>query len=338
MKGGIYHMKNINRLETFDVDPHNDLHSEYLFNNRNEMDYDWIRRQINYMNNNLSDRHKHIIRSYTKYGDVFVNNYLRGTLSDELIDKTLATIKEYNLHNLNQLNPFMIQHKRKTGRTSIDELYRLNIIEYVRQYIAELRKIIDKSPRLSKNITLFRGVENPDYLLQSYNESSPMYFIEKGFMSTTFRIDSAVQFSSGPNSCIFELHVSRHTPCLLTGHISDKPGEFEIMLVPNMVMSSLTPITPILKYVISDSEFHMITQSPPLNQNNVNRHINRAKNTRKNKNKRNNSAYKIYNIYNLDSVNNSNSNRNNNSSSNSMNESILPQRITYELVLYPFHA
>jgi len=333
MKGGIYHMRNINRLETFNVDPRNDLHSEYLFNNRNEMDYDWIRKQINYMNNNLSDRHKHIIRSYTKYGDVFVNNYLRGTLSDELIDKTLSTIKEYNLHNFNQLNPFMIQHKRKTGRTSIDDTYRLNIIEYVRQYITELIKIINKSPRLSKNITLFRGVENPDYLLQSYNELSPMYFIEKGFMSTTFRIDSAVQFSSGPNSCIFELHVSRHTSCLLTGHISDKPGEFEIMLVPNMIMSSLIPITPVLKYVISDSQFHMITQSTFLNQNNVNIHINRSKNTRKNKHKSNNSTYKLYNIYNLNNVNNSN----HNSSSNSVNESTLPQRITYELVLYPSH-
>ena len=335
MKGGIYHMRNINRLDTFSVDPQNDLHSEYLFNNRNEMDYEWIRKQINYMNNNLSERHKHIIRSYTKYGDVFVNNYLRGTLNDDMIDKTLASIKEYNLHNLNQLNPFMIQHKRKTGRITIDDAYRQNIVEYIQQYITELTKIINKSPRLSKNITLFRGVEDPDYLLQSYNESSPMYFIEKGFMSTTFRIDSAVQFSSGPYSCIFELHVSQHTPCLLTGHISDKPGEFEIMLVPNMVMSSLIPITPTLKYVISDSQFHMMMQSIHLNQNNLNRNINRSRNTRKNKNTRNKSAYKIYNIYNLDNVNNSKSNSN--TSSNSMNESTLPRRVTYDFVLYPSH-
>ena len=79
-----------------------------------------------------------------------------------MIDKTIASIKEYNLHNLNQLNPFMIQHKRKTGRITIDDAYRQNIVEYIQQYITELyiSQYLHSSIHVHRKISLAqRGIK-----------------------------------------------------------------------------------------------------------------------------------------------------------------------------------
>jgi len=233
-KGGVYRMRNVETLHTFDIDhgAHND---KFLFNNKQRMDYEWIQQQIDFLNG-LTERQKDIIHIYTIYGDKFVNAFLRGTPVNymRVLDKAMN----------NNHNPFIHQHKDATSETSINDRYRENITDYIQQFIKELHDIILAAPRLTRPITVFKGIEDDSYLTEGH-------FVEKGFSSTSFRLDSALMFSRG-EPCILEIDLCPSVPCILTGHFSKRRGEFEITLIPNVIFELIATK---IKYIITDMDY-----------------------------------------------------------------------------------
>ncbi len=234
MKGGIMYLKNIKGLEKFTIDNKTPLYKQickiYTFNDSNYIDYEWIEKQMNYINK-LSDKDKHIIRTYTIYADKLVNKYIRKSLKNIDIDIILditTRLKE---------NPFKYHHYDKTGNYNIDDIYKTNIIEYIEQYIKDFTKIIEESPRLTKPIKVFRGLTNGQYIVNGIEQNihNNQVFKNKDFISTSIYLESAANFMEG-ECCLLELNLDVSTPCLFTAHISRCGTEYEITLAPNTIM------------------------------------------------------------------------------------------------------
>jgi hypothetical protein len=234
MKGGILYIKDLKEIEKFTIDNrlklYKDICKDYSFNDTNFIDYDWIEKQMNYINN-LSDRQKHIIRAYTIYADKLINNYLRNTLKKNIIIQILKITS-----NLNE-NPFMYQHYDKTGRYNVDIEYLENILDYIKEYIIEFSNIIHQSPKLTKPIKVFRGIKTDNYL---HNIITNVDFI-----STSMYLESATYFMKN-NCCLLEITLDISTPCLFTAHISRCRTEYEITLAPNTLMSNIKKTEKIL--------------------------------------------------------------------------------------------
>lgn len=230
MYGGTLYIRNIKELEGFTIDPRHIINSKFVFNNRWYIDYNWIEKQMEYIHN-LSDRQKHVLRAYTIYGDKFINNYLRGTLTRQLIGLLLDDCKR------NNENPFLYQHKDKTGSQEIDNEYQENILEYIDIFIKEITKIIKDSPKLEKEIKVFRGLKDGNFIVSSLqkNNKGRQFLKSDDFMSTTMYLPSAAQFMNG-DCCILELTLEIGTPCIFIASVSRRQNEFEILLPPGMIM------------------------------------------------------------------------------------------------------
>lgn len=227
MKGGLLYMKNIKQLEVFDINPRHILNRQFVFNNKQEIDYEWMEKQMEYINN-LSPRDKHIVRAYTIYGDKFVNNYIRGTLTSTHIDILIHECKKADE------NPFQYQHLDKYNITTFPEK-ESDILEYIPKFIDELKIIIINSPKLNKRIKVFRGLRDGTHISQALEEKNDKYIIQNDFISTTFYLASASQFMKN-DCCLLELFIEKEVPCLFTAHISRRRNEFEITLLPGTKM------------------------------------------------------------------------------------------------------
>lgn len=246
MKGGIIYMKNIKELESFDISPNHILNSKFVFNNKQYLDYNWIEKQIEYINN-LSDRQKHIIRAYTIYGDKFLNNYLRNTLTSQKINELINECIN------NNENPFLYQHLDMTNQIEINDIYKENINKYIEIFIKEFNKIIYNAPRLSKKIKVFRGLENGDFIVKSLKtNNTDRYMIINDYMSTSIYLASASNFMNG-DCCLLELYVEPNTPCLFTAHMSRHRNEYEITFMPNIKMRYIKCTR---KYLLDEMEYY----------------------------------------------------------------------------------
>jgi hypothetical protein len=237
MKGGILYIKNIKEMEKIEIENDTPMYTTitnlFTFNDIHFIDYEWIQKQMDYINN-LSDRQKHIIRSYTIYSDKLINKYLRNTLKKRDIEIVLDIITKLNE------NPFQYQHFDKTGRYTVDKEYRRNIIEYINKYIDEFSDIIHNSPRLKTPIKVFRGITSDRYLLNGIeeNKNGIMIFRNIEFISTSMYLESATNFMKN-KCCLLELTLNISVPCLFTAHISRCGIEYEITLAPNTIMTNI---------------------------------------------------------------------------------------------------
>jgi len=240
-KGGKFHMPTIRQMEAYNIDPHHFMHQFVLFNNRQWMDYEWMERQIAYMDR-LNERDIHVIKAYTRGADELMNGYLRGLFTHTL--QRTYRIKIQRLYD-DPKNPddyksiFYYQHFDRTGRKTVDQEYFENMEEYTKKMIQEFATIIERAPRLSKRIKVFRGLKDCGFIpqgLQRNQSSRRMYFHNPEFVSTSFYLESAAHFmNNGSNPCMEELTIEPDTPCLCTGHFSEKRIEYEITLLNDIV-------------------------------------------------------------------------------------------------------
>jgi hypothetical protein len=247
MKGGILYMKNIRELETFDISPLHPIHSTFVFNNRQMIDYIWIEKQMNYINT-LTERQKYIVRAYTIYGDKFINNYLRNTLSDGQIRNFIDDAFR------NNENPFLYQHYDKTGSYDINDTYIKYIKEYIIKFIDEFKEIIYNSPRLTKKMRVFRGIRDGTFLMDGIeiNDDSNQYYKNTEFLSTSFYLESATNFTEN-DCCLLELNLDTDVPCLFTAHISRRRNEYEITIAPDTIMKLVKCKR---KFVLNDPSYY----------------------------------------------------------------------------------
>jgi hypothetical protein len=214
MEGGMIKKRNIEGLDWISINPtlkiYNTLCSEYNFNDINYMDFEWIEQQLNYINN-LTDYQKDILYSYTKYGDELVNNYLRNTLSDHILEKTIEKIKTNTFHPLLTNNILSFNSK--------DEL-----LKSIHKYVHTLSEIIMNAPKLKTPIKVFRGINSIDHILKFKSKKTI-----DGFLSTTLYLPSTETFM-GDNCCLLEITITPETPCLFIASVSKEPGEYEILI------------------------------------------------------------------------------------------------------------
>lgn len=225
MKGGVLHMSDILQLEKFELDIDNPLYKTaanmFLFNDANYIDYEWIRRQIEYIDG-LSERQKHILRAYTIYGDRFVNKYIRNTLTQSHIDTLVGSMIASGE------DVFKYQQTDSGGIPLTDPAYSLSVLSYIPIFINELNGIILSSPPLTRPIKVFRGIKNKQHFdaivasdFTTYNE----------FISTSMYLPSAMSDAFvGFSCCILEITLQPGTPCIFTARISRRRNEFEITL------------------------------------------------------------------------------------------------------------
>jgi predicted nucleic acid-binding Zn finger protein len=136
-------------------------------------------------------------------------------------------------------NPFKYQHFDKTGKYTIDAEYKKNILQYIEKYIDEFKNIIVNSPKLTRPIKVFRGIQNNKYLLESVKiNNGNEYIINDNFISTSFYLESATYFMKN-RCCLLDLTLDTSTPCLLTAHISRCGTEYEITLAPDTIMRGM---------------------------------------------------------------------------------------------------
>lgn len=246
--GGLLFLRDIKQLEGFDINPNHILNTKYIFNNKQLIDYEWIEKQMHYIDN-LSDRQRHIIRAYTIYGDRFVNYYLRNMLTDRIIYNLLEECIK------NNENPFLYQHRDKTGMDNIDNIYKSNIYIYIITFINEFTDIIKNAPRLTKTIKVFRGVRNGEFIVKSLQENKQngqQFMKNTEFISTTIYLPSIINFMKG-DCCLLELYIEPTTPCLFTAHNSRRRNEFEITLIPETIMKYIKYTKKIL---VDESEYY----------------------------------------------------------------------------------
>lgn len=214
MKGGVFLKRtDIEGLDWISIDPtlktYSTFCSEFSFNDKNYMDFDWIEEQLKYVNT-LSEGKRKILYSYTKYGDVLINNLLRDTLTDELLGNMIDAIQQNIQHPLLVDNILNFDTKQ-------------SIIESIKRYALELKQIIIDAPKLKIPIKVFRGIKEDKHITNLNKRNN------NGFLSTTLYLPSTEMFM-GEECCLLEITISPEVPCLFIAPISKEPGEFEILI------------------------------------------------------------------------------------------------------------
>lgn len=214
MKGGAIKRKNIEGLDWVSINPtlqtYKTICSEFSFNDSNYMDFEWIEEQISYIIS-LSDYQKDIIYSYTKHGDVLINNYLRNTLTDSIVEKIIGQIKKNLTHPLLTTNILNFDTKDL-------------LLKSIHTMIIEMNTIIMNAPKIKTPIKVFRGVKNVDHILKSTSKQNI-----SGFLSSTLYLPSTEAFMDD-TCCLLEIIIPPEIPCLFIASISKEPGEYEIII------------------------------------------------------------------------------------------------------------
>ena len=83
-----------------------------------------------------------------------------------------------------------------------------SILPYIKEYIQDLSEIINKAPKTTRIMKVYRGVKS-DYL---NNMDTPKQLL--GFNSTTYNFDSAAWFAKGYESVIYEILINPGVPCI----------------------------------------------------------------------------------------------------------------------------
>jgi hypothetical protein len=251
MKGGVLHMGDILQLDKFTFDVKNPLYKSatelFLFNDANYIDYDWIARQIEYIDG-LSDRQKHVLRAYTIYGDRFVNKFIRNTLTQAHIDRLIGSMIE------NGEDVFKYQQMDAGGVSLTDPGYSLSVLSYIPAFIHELNTIIVSSPPLTRPIKVFRGIKNR----QRFDGMVSSHIVNYDeFISTSMYLPSAMSDAFvGFSCCILEMTLQPGTHCIFTARISRRRNEFEITLAMG---SRHVVFQPKVKFALDDMDHYSDT-------------------------------------------------------------------------------
>lgn len=201
-----------------------------------EIDKDWLNEQHEYLKT-LTREELFNVYGYTRNGDVFVNNFMRGTLDDAFFRIYLDTFKDdedkyfplffpaldalsvnvtkiqeiYEKVLIDPLNVVnqkkLVQLRRRTTKNTTKYLLLLSILKdtkvewwhhVIRMYSHSLEAIIRKAPPTKKKMYIYRGVKTDFYLDKFKNERNPI-FPSRGFVSTSSSINVAYDFTTKDN-------------------------------------------------------------------------------------------------------------------------------------------
>ena len=222
---------------------YHNLVREYAFNDKNKIDFDWIEANIDYIND-LSEDDRKLVTFYTKYGDEFLNSFMRKSLSSQKIESILS--KATNTASKQFLkNHLAILHARINHPS--------NIKHTMKPYMTILNRVILGAPPLQREIKVFRGVKDMKWLSNGTHT-------EPGCMSSTIFLPATLQFmedefTTNPTKilcCLLEIRVRVGTPCAFIAPASKKRGEYEVLFPPGTVLK-----------VLSKSEKYLVDEINP---------------------------------------------------------------------------
>jgi hypothetical protein len=216
----------------------------------------WMDAHEAYLLSNV--RRRAVVKAYTYYGDVLANTFLRKKTIDEPLE-ILTSIRKENktipfAYQIYDHYDFLVKQglempERSTlmvgdvvQKEAMFKLFEDNFIFFLRTYIlnklikdycAELYRIILKAPKICRDITVYRGIKNEQNL-----EPGILRFKGDSFVSTSLNLDSAMEFTEGYSKtrcCLYKILIRKKTPCLYIHDVSRLASEFEILLPYNVV-------------------------------------------------------------------------------------------------------
>lgn len=257
-----------------------DMYDEVVFNYVKSTDYiflqdeqkqvpinkDWLQKQHEYILT-LSTEQLFNIWGYTHNGDVFVNNYVRGTFNPrkflEYIEDFCTShesyfplffpalkfitsrasnsqihtyFKEFKPHLQQQVNKLCDSDVTTSDKyvTLVDVMKYLTLNSWkaiIDMYSASLQNIIMSAPRTMEPMYLYRGVKDDHYLQTFMNKRYSRVFEPKSFVSTSSSITIGRRFTESLNACCFmRILVPVGTPVLLMLGMSQYKEESEFLL------------------------------------------------------------------------------------------------------------
>ena len=233
----------------------------------------WMEAQISYMNE-LKPKDVSMLQGYTFFGDVLLNNYLRGAIKEDLTkwvtDYTTRALKGrslawraypfityllYDNYHLFQEaltlppkppvpNNEILKYLRQVfiGNISYFSQSR-NILPLIEQFKHELIRIINNAPRPTFPLIVYRGLKSESHLTTASYKMND-------FLSTSTYVNAALKFSSKMRNGyriipgitkyyggLYELTVEPGSPCLFISQVSlVGEGEKEILFPPGLTI------------------------------------------------------------------------------------------------------
>jgi hypothetical protein len=228
------------------------LHDRFLFQDTNEFDMNWFYESIRYTKN-LGIFDTFTLKSYTKYGDEIVNNYLRdpaGFRTNARVNDLLFNIMPRNQHlcfaiqlilyhfygnsHINDIVNNFITNNGELISLEFNDLREIwneyeqredwdAIYQIIEGYIGDLQRIINDAPKPTRPMRVFRGAKR-DYLRDSVNTAVH----SRGFTSTTMNPDTVFRFKGRNN--VFEMIINPNVSCVVTEDLTYFRHEYEILI------------------------------------------------------------------------------------------------------------
>jgi hypothetical protein len=222
------------------------------------LDTKWMKAQDDYIMR-LSKEQIFDLYGYTYNGDVFVNNYLRGTFDVAQFSNYLETFDIAKPNYFALFFPAMRVLKRfgkipdmirmifneTPTDIDVDQINAIinsdsNVIKYMKlvviapklsydrfwipvleDYIAALEAIVSKAPPAPKAMVLYRGVESDYFLTNFMKDHKARVHIANSFVSTSASVAVANDFMNYENKCCFiRLYVPAGTRMIMMMGIS----------------------------------------------------------------------------------------------------------------------
>lgn len=230
------------------------------------IDPDWFR-SMNTFLDNLSRRQRFIIFGYTNNSHFHVNPYLNSKNGPG--DYEMKRFYTWYKKSPVKLNPFFYQlldlciietdilvhpeyeQNLETCRDpsvdlslkyriihdlSMTRSFRLGIIEKAYEaFIIEFQDIIMKSPRLQKDMVVYRGTST-DYFLKGSNNRT---YKNTSFISCTISVKHAIIYMRYQKCCLHRLLIPKGTHMLFVGGNTVYKNELEFVLPMNSLYTNL---------------------------------------------------------------------------------------------------
>lgn len=248
---------------TYNINNYNKTLVEAISRPYEAIDGEWVKNTNSYITN-LSKYEQLIILGYSHKGNIIANEFLRDNLTQSKFNKIIKHWKEYTQYPY--LFPLYAPFKKlldagKFRDTFVAEdgeaheilaqtpygLYKYilrNQIPYIvwehciKEYCADLGKIIRQAPVIPQTIAVYRGAE-PDLL---FIGTRNQYYENKGFSSTSLNSYVAREFIKSENKCCLNrIVLLKGTQALLNTGLSYYPEELEVLLNHKCVFMMRNP-------------------------------------------------------------------------------------------------
>lgn len=230
----------------------------YVFN------YDYINeflRQQHIFLSSLTTREIYNIKYYTYHGDIYLNAFIQGTFSLDLIkgysgnlvsnDNDLCyffyQLKDYFKYNdykgqqinINDNKSFILFIKNECFN------FDMSIYDYIfKNYLIEMKQIFMKAPKTTEKIILYRGISF-DYLSLSLKKD---YYKNTQFTSTSLFFEKAFDYASSKNKMVIKINVNIGMPIIFVEGITLAEKDFEVIIPINAIFYVKHPFKEVKYY------------------------------------------------------------------------------------------